>query len=507
MSLKKIRIKLVLLIVTVLFVALNIQTLVVLMIFYRVTIQGEIESMEGRLNTLARQLTSSASTMHPQEFLDVVSDSSLSSSGCLAVWLSEKPEQYFSQCAIAEIQKNSINTTALQQDTDIRLSGSVFSLISSFDDNVIVSIPVIYQKAQFAVLSMAVPVVPFSVRYRGLLGPVWSYIILGTIFFGLATFFRMDRYLIRPVQELVKIAESCTEENDLQFYPGRSRGPFAMVGHSIQRMVERIENDNSKLRSTVSKLQAANSQLKENRDTLVRSEKLASVGRLSAGLAHEIGNPLSIVQGYLDLLGRTDIASSEQQVFVNNARQELERIDALIRQLLDFARPAAAVKERVCINTFIAEIIEFIKIDTVFKGCSVVLDSGPGNDAFVTEKESLKQVILNCLLNAVDAMEDLPEELRQIVVTTRFSQTEEKKTTAVLSIKDRGEGIAENMLDKVFEPFFTTRETGKGTGLGLFVCHTIMERLGGTIRLKNREQGGVEVTITIPRGENTNNGL
>jgi signal transduction histidine kinase len=232
---------------------------------------------------------------------------------------------------------------------------------------------------------------------------------------------------------------------------------------------------------------------------MVRTEKLAAIGRLSAGLAHEIGNPLSIVLGYVDLLRRADLSTEEREVFSKNSQLELDRIKTLIRQLLDFSRSDNLQEHRISVNDLIKQVIGFVGMEKSFARCNIIQQLDAGRDMVIANADSLRQVLLNCLLNAVDSLAG-GEGSGEIVVCTRNSEEELMGGSLFISLKDNGKGIAAEHLENVFDPFFTTKEPGKGTGLGLFVCHTIIERLGGSITIGNNPYGekGSEVVITLP---------
>jgi hypothetical protein len=263
-------------------------------------------------------------------------------------------------------------------------------------------------------------------------------------------------------------------------------------------MFERIERDNRTLRKNVRELELVNAELKAKNDLVVRSEKLATAGRLSAGLAHEIGNPLSIIQGYVELLSRDDVASGEKSQFSERAQQELDRIKRLIKQLLDFAGPMHLKADTVFVNTLICDVVSFVSLNKTSVECSIKTQFLAADDVIVADKDALRQVLINCLFNAVDATDALEDAEREIVIVTSSEQSNTSAPITVISIQDNGTGIAEEQLQYLFDPFFTTKEVGRGTGLGLFVCHTIMERLNGTITLSNRIPTGVEVRIALP---------
>jgi hypothetical protein len=232
---------------------------------------------------------------------------------------------------------------------------------------------------------------------------------------------------------------------------------------------------------------------------VVRSEKLATAGRLSAGLAHEIGNPLSIIQGYAELLARDDLGQEERQRFSDKAQQELDRIKRLIGRLLDFARPGEREPVQVAVHSLLDDVVAFLSVEKNFSGCRVRKEYLATGDQVVVDRDALRQVLINCLLNALDAVSGQNEREAELIITTAVENEGSTGSTLVIGVADNGSGIAAEDLPNVFDPFFTTKEGGRGTGLGLFVCHTIMERLGGTITISPRAPlDGAEVRLTLP---------
>ena len=277
-----------------------------------------------------------------------------------------------------------------------------------------------------------------------------------------------------------------------------SESPFRKLSTRLNTLFERIERDNRTLRQNVRELEGVNAELQEKNDLVIRSEKLATAGRLSAGLAHEIGNPLAIIMGYLELLARDDLSASEKTQFSQKSQQELDRIQRLIQQLLDFAGPIPSESETVSVNGLIRDVVDFVSLEKTVNTYSITTTFFTEDDVVVADKDGLRQVLINCLFNAVDATADMEETARKIAITTSLLQSTMLEAHFVICIQDNGTGIAVEELGNVFDPFFTTKEVGKGTGLGLFVCHTIMERLAGTITLRNLIPTGVEVKIVLP---------
>ena len=165
----------------------------------------------------------------------------------------------------------------------------------------------------------------------------YIYLLVNTIILTTIGLFRFIHVVVRPIEHLVTLTDAYQNDKDSPFLPDQEGNEFGQLSISLNRMLHRIDDDRQKLRETVDSLENANQQLRATQQKMVQTEKMAAIGRLAAGLAHEIGNPIGIVQGYLELLGQSGLSKDEQQQFSSRSMQELERINRLIHQLLNFA--------------------------------------------------------------------------------------------------------------------------------------------------------------------------
>ena len=328
------------------------------------------------------------------------------------------------------------------------------------------------------------------------------YLLINVIIFSSLGFFRMFKLVLKPINRLVDISEKHNSGSDLSFYSTNSNNEFSKLSLGLNRMVSRIQKDNKILSATVEELETANNELKRNENEMIRTEKLASIGRLSAGLAHEIGNPLGIIQGYVDMLGGTDLTDQEKQQFSERAGSELQRIDALIHQLLDMSRKVNSLSTTIHLQQLLQKVVDFFSLQK--KNCEVqiITNLEAVNDRVAAQEDQLRQVFLNCLMNGVDAIEEGSGE-NSVNVQGKIdifceNVIVEGEQFVQVRIVDNGPGVNGSHIDTIFDPFFTTKETGKGTGLGLYVSYTILESLGGSIRLNNCELGGAEIVIRLP---------
>jgi len=328
---------------------------------------------------------------------------------------------------------------------------------------------------------------------------VFAYLLVNVLVLATIGFFRLVRSTVKPVEQLVRLTENYDEQDDIVPFYDQGGSEFGRLSMALNRMTRRIDADRQRLRETVESLEAANAQLQKTQQDMIRAEKLASVGRLSAGLAHEIGNPIGIIQGYLELLRRENLSSEDRKEFSERATRELERINRLIRQLLDFARTAPPGEHRIGINPLLDDVVDMVSKRKHMENIHFRLSLEAKDDTVVANEEGLRQVFLNCLLNAVDAIAEKTDDAPgEITVTTLNRDSDDSRPELVIFIRDNGPGIEPSNLNNIFDPFFTTKEPGRGTGLGLSVSHAIVEAVGGRISARSEEGKGAEISVTLP---------
>ena len=282
----------------------------------------------------------------------------------------------------------------------------------------------------------------------------YAYLAINLLIFVTIGFTRLIHLVIRPIQHLAQLADSRNTKSDATLFSEGRWGEFTQLSSSLNRLVLRIDGDKQQLQTTVQSLREANKELQNNRDEMIRTEKLASVGRLSAGLAHEIGNPLGIIQGYVDLLADDTLDSESRELFSKKAIQELDRINNLIKNLLDLSRtPSTSAVSQVNIHNLLQDIIDAIRI----RKTSIEIDyktDFTATDCMVRiNPDNLRQVFLNGVLNAIDAIEELTEEKKGIILLHTANKPDD---TIHIRIMDNGAGIDKKDMDSLFDPFFTT---------------------------------------------------
>lgn len=330
------------------------------------------------------------------------------------------------------------------------------------------------------------------------------YLVANTLIFALIGFHRLSRLYLEPINRLVSMAEDYQEE-DGTFFPVRKEdNELSTLSKSLNLMLTRISEDKKKLKKSVASLEKANSKLKKAQEEITRAEKLASVGRLSSGIAHEIGNPIGIVMGYLELLKQEDVSENERKEYITRTENEINRINTVIHQLLDLSRPSAQGTEHISVHDIILEIADVLKLQPLMTGTQLDLALKAENDVVVVDAGQLRQVFLNLAINAADAISSMEKrENGRLAILTGLADSLENENALegealVITFKDNGPGIPEELIGNIFDPFFTTKDPGKGTGLGLSVSFMIIESFGGTIKAGNRASGGACISIFLP---------
>jgi len=313
----------------------------------------------------------------------------------------------------------------------------------------------------------------------------------------------VSRLVLRPLERVVAAADALADGDLEARAPDADTRDFATLAERLNRMTDRLLDAQSQL---------------------VRSEKLASVGRLAAGVAHEVGNPLGAIGTYVEVLRRR---GSDQEVTAGIAR-ELERMDRIVRSLLDYARPHDDPLQPVDAARITAGAFELLRAQGAFHGARAELDVAPHVPPVLGRAHVLEQVLVNLVLNAVDAAS--PSEGRIVVgarrwayepgrappaprrasdpAPTAFPRVAERRPSrvefaagqpgALLFVADSGPGVAPEDRDKVFEPFYTTKEPGHGTGLGLAIVARAVDEMGGVVWVDAAREGGAAFKMFFP---------
>ncbi len=354
---------------------------------------------------------------------------------------------------------------------------------------------------------------------------------LGVLFvFGSAI---LKKTLFSPMERLATDARRIGEGDYRHRIPPMERLELDQIRESVNVMADRLIAEQELLAENVDSLDQTNEELVLARDQVVQAARLASVGTLAAGVAHEVGNPLGAIMAFVDVAkSRMEKAGGDTEL-LDSIRDEARRIDRIVRGLLDHARPRSGVAVLVPPATVVERVHDLM--DTQGK-LDRVEDSWSFEDGLpdvLIEPHGLEQVMVNLLLNALDAIQGhedphiwvrlfmeegginrLPRrraddppginylhrrrvearDPRGIGVDPLFTAAQ----VVVIQVEDDGPGIPEDAIERLFDPFFTTKEPGKGTGLGLSICAQLVEGMGGRIQVASGRKGGACFSIRLP---------
>ena len=234
------------------------------------------------------------------------------------------------------------------------------------------------------------------------------------------------------------------------------------------------------------------SDLKRLEKEVQRHDRLVALGKMAAGVAHEVRNPLSSIKGFATLLGAKFKDGSQEHEAADLLVYEAERLNRSITELLNYARPTPLNKEKINIGDLVTSSLKLVGSDAQALGIKTSLEIDTDIPEIDIDRDKINQVLLNLYLNGLQAMEgsDLEKELKVSV----HSDTAEG--TVVIEVKDNGKGIPQENIDKVLDPYFTTKP--EGTGLGLALAYKIIDEHNGTIRFKSSQGHGTTVSVTFP---------
>ncbi len=333
---------------------------------------------------------------------------------------------------------------------------------------------------------------PFNDLLRNTLMTFLGITLIGMFLVVLVSIFQAKK-ISNPLKQLEGIAVEITAGNYNQEFKLKAPREIEHLASSLDCMAKELENEKRELEEWANKLEKKveerTNEIKKIHSQLFRSEKLASLGKLAAGVAHEINNPLTGILTnsslLLEDLSETDPKREDVEVIV----KETIRCREIVKRLLDFAKQIAPQKKLTNINTLIENIILLVRNQTSFRNIKIEKNLSSDIPDIMIDPDQVQQVFINIILNASEAMTRGGE-------LTIDSKMDSNGNSIVVSIKDTGPGIPEHLHEKIFDPFFTTKE--QGTGLGLSISYGIIEQHGGTINLETEIAKGTTFTIQLP---------
>jgi two-component system NtrC family sensor kinase len=336
--------------------------------------------------------------------------------------------------------------------------------------------------------------------------PVYISILIAADVVVLIVFvaFTVERVILRPLRTAMSTAEAIAAGDLQRRLPAGESIEIDSLANAVNRMTDR---------------------LLEERAHLVRAEKLASVGRLAAGVAHEVGNPLAAINGYVHVLSKTAPQADATRDAIGGLERESARIDRIVRGLLDYARPGQRATGPVDVNHVARSVLELLRVQGVLRGIDVDMRPESSAAAVLGDRHQLEQALVNLMLNAVDAMgasgrlsvivrratrEELLAGSRRASDgagipasapnprAARWLQSLDASEVVAVTVADSGPGVPTEDEERVFDPFYTTKDPGKGTGLGLAIVARAVEDAGGAIWVSRSREGGAAFRILFP---------
>jgi len=359
-------------------------------------------------------------------------------------------------------------------------------------------------------------------------------IILDSIVLIVFGSFLLSRVLVKPMKDLVSLTQKISEGDFSQTIEVSSNNEIGQLISSFNRMIEQLKEKQENIERHLESLELANRKLKQAQEELIRTEKLASIGRFAAGVAHEVGNPLGSILGYTSILAKEGIDREEGRDYLKRIEKEIERINRIVRELLNYARPSKFEIKEVEVNETLRNTLSLLSYQKNYKNIETQLDLHTRPLLIKGDDSQLSQVFMNVILNALDAMPEggklriqseefvVGKESRDRIpfyvprrkddpaetdysslrspdpISTLFSRFSRGDRLARIRISDTGTGIKKEDLKKIFDPFFTTKDPNKGTGLGLSISFRIIESIGGEIKVESEVGKGTTFEIYFP---------
>jgi signal transduction histidine kinase len=261
-----------------------------------------------------------------------------------------------------------------------------------------------------------------------------------------------------------------------------------VIGQDISRH-KKLEQD---LLTRTEEIAEINEMLKFSRVEMVQREKMVAIGQMATGIAHEIGNPLASLSSLIQYLQRK-LYDDEQSEMLETMKQQIERISIILKRMLSLSRPATSEYRWTDVNTLIENTLSLVRYDRRARSVQILNHVNSDLPMVWLNPLHFEQVLLNIFLNALDAMAALDNQSHQLEISRNL-----ENDMIVIRTKDDGIGMEQEVCRRAFESFFTTKELGKGTGLGLFISYNLVSELDGTIELDSKPGKGTTVTVRIP---------
>ena len=305
--------------------------------------------------------------------------------------------------------------------------------------------------------------------------------------------FILSRIVVTPINRLLTATEKITGGQYGQQIRVSGSAEMARLAESFNDMSATLLQKEQEVNGHVAALERANADLRQAREEAIRTEKMASIGLLAAGMAHEIGTPLASIMGYAELVAGEPLDNGTIQDYARRISNDSGRIDRIVRGLLDYSRPRNSVVEPCDIRELVTTTIMMLTQQGAFKDVSVTTTCDEHVPEACVDPHQLQQVLINLALNSRDAMAAGGKLAIRIKVDVGRMLSGVR-----IDVLDNGSGIPQENLSRIFDPFFTTKQPGKGTGLGLAISARIIEGFGGKITVQSKPGVGTCFSVWLP---------
>ncbi len=317
-----------------------------------------------------------------------------------------------------------------------------------------------------------------------------AYFVLDFILLlGLGSFV-LSRIVVNPINRLLTATEKITGGQYGQKLNVSGSAELARLATAFNEMASALRNKDHQVTEQMVALKQANSDLRQAREETIRTEKMASIGLLAAGMAHEIGTPLASIMGYAELSASEQPDNPAIQDYARRITDDCSRIDRIVRGLLDFSRPRTPGGENADVRDVVLSTVDLMTQQGVFKQLNLRTEIDEGPLPARCDQHQLQQVVINLLLNSRDATP------ASGTITVRAGR---EGAHIRLDVIDSGTGISDGSMKHIFDPFFTTKPPGKGTGLGLAISARIVEGSGGRITAASKVGEGSRFSVRLPQ--------
>ncbi len=315
--------------------------------------------------------------------------------------------------------------------------------------------------------------------------------ILLTILIGYAS---LTRLIVAPIARLGRAIERLLGGERSAQVPVSGGREIQELGRAFNRLSHTLATEEKRIAHQMSELRLVNERLNQTQASLVRSEKLASVGQLAAGVAHEIGNPIGIALGYLEMTRRADTSPEEQREYIARAIDATQRVSEILRDLLEFSRPEYDGESECDAREAISHCVQLLTPQPRLRHVTLTASLPDDRVPVAISERRLVQVLVNLVLNAADAT----CERGAGTITLAIGRI--ALDLVAIRITDNGPGIPSDIEPRIFDPFFSTKDPGHGTGLGLPICYGIVTSAGGVLVLSQTGPKGTTFELRLRTG-------